>query len=44
MNRNLLYLFDLTHTSQGYATELTPYPVACIKEKGLWKFGQCGKW
>lgn len=31
MNRSLLYLCDLTHTSQGYAAELTPYPVACIK-------------
>ena len=31
MNENLIYLCDLTHTSQGYATELAPYPVACIK-------------
>ncbi len=31
MNNDLIFLCDLTHTSQGYATELTPYPVACIK-------------
>lgn len=31
MNTNLIHLCDLTHTSQGYAAELTPYPVACIK-------------
>jgi len=30
-NSQLIYLCDLTHTSQGYATELTPYPVGCIK-------------
>ena len=30
-NNQLIYLCDLTHTSQGYATELTPYPVGCIK-------------
>jgi len=31
MNQNLIHLCDLTHTSQGYAAELTPYPIACIK-------------
>ena len=31
MNEDLIYLCDLTHTSQGYAAELTPYPIACIK-------------
>ncbi|MFP6680405.1 MAG: radical SAM protein [Dehalococcoidia bacterium] len=31
MNDRLVFLCDLTHTSQGYAAELTPYPVACIK-------------
>ena len=31
MNKDLIYLCDLTHTSQGYSVELTPYPVACIK-------------
>ena len=31
VNQKLIYLCDLTHTSQGYAAELTPYPVACIK-------------
>jgi radical SAM superfamily enzyme YgiQ (UPF0313 family) len=31
MNEELIYLCDLTHTSQGYAAELTPYPIACIK-------------
>lgn len=31
MNRDLVHLCDLTHVSQGYAAELTPYPVACIK-------------
>jgi len=31
MNKPLIALCDLTHTSQGYATELTPYAVACIK-------------
>ena len=30
-NKPLIYLCDLTHTSQGYATELTPYPIGCIK-------------
>ena len=31
MNDYLIHLCDLTHTSQGYAAELTPYPIACIK-------------
>ena len=31
VNDRLVFLCDLTHTSQGYAAELTPYPVACIK-------------
>ena len=31
MKRELIYLCDLTHTSQGYAAELTPYPIACLK-------------
>ena len=31
MNSKLIYLCDLAHTSQGYANELGPYPVACIK-------------
>lgn len=31
VNDRLVFLGDLTHTSQGYAAELTPYPVACIK-------------
>ncbi|MFP6570908.1 MAG: hypothetical protein VB815_10455, partial [Dehalococcoidia bacterium] len=31
VNGRLVFLCDLTHTSQGYAAELTPYPVACIK-------------
>jgi radical SAM superfamily enzyme YgiQ (UPF0313 family) len=29
--KNSIFLADLTHTSQGYASELTPYPIACIK-------------
>jgi radical SAM superfamily enzyme YgiQ (UPF0313 family) len=32
MNRNLIFLGDLTHvTPIGYGTEMTPYPIACIK-------------
>lgn len=32
MNRDLIFLGDLTHvTPLGYGTEMTPYPVACIK-------------
>ena len=31
MNNNLIFLGDLTHTSQGYAAELTPYPIGCLK-------------
>ena len=31
MNKDLIFLGDLTHTSQGYSVELTPYPIACIK-------------
>lgn len=31
MNDELIVLCDPTHTSQGYAAELTPYPIACIK-------------
>jgi radical SAM superfamily enzyme YgiQ (UPF0313 family) len=29
--KHLIFLADLTHTSQGYASELTPYAIACIK-------------
>lgn len=31
---NLIFLADLTHTAQGYAQELTPYAIACIKSWG----------
>jgi len=31
MNNDLIFLGDLTHTSQGYAAELTPYPIGCLK-------------
>jgi radical SAM superfamily enzyme YgiQ (UPF0313 family) len=32
MTKNtLIYLCDLTHVSQGYAIELTPYPIGCLK-------------
>jgi len=31
LDRDLIFLCDLTHTAQGYAAELTPYPIACIK-------------
>lgn len=32
MNQRMIFLGDLTHvTPLGYGTEMTPYPVACIK-------------
>lgn len=32
MNRDVIFLGDLTHvTPFGYGTEMTPYPIACIK-------------
>lgn len=31
MNDRFISLCELTHTSQGYATEQIPYPIACIK-------------
>ena len=27
----LIYLCDLTHTTPGYAADMTPYPIGCIK-------------
>ena len=36
MDNSLIFRYDLTHTSQGYATELAPYPVACFMH-----FNQC---